>query len=183
MTGLANSGFETAGLNPGEADSWTHTTVATAFEVAGPPAVETFEDWTAGYLLGFAPGDIEVALYDSTTVFALAVDGFEVLWDGNESYLFSLGAVASAAYDAGAGPGTANVEHFEQAWSSNESYLFAFAPGDIAALGIGTEDFEGWVAGYKTAFAPGDLSAASYDVAPQAVEDFENEWTLVMTTM
>jgi hypothetical protein len=186
MTAPTNLGFETPGAAPGEADGWTLTAVATAEEIAGfgsPEApVERFEDWVTAYLDHFEPGDVEVALYDSVTVFSLAREGFEVLWDGNELYLTELGLTESASFDTAGGP--ANIERFESEWS-NSSYLTAFDSGDIAALPSGVERFESaWNnSSYLTAFGGGDLIAAEYDAALDSREDFEDEWTLTMTTM
>lgn len=48
----------------------------------------------------------------------------------------------------------AGAENFESGWRDNENSLFTFAPGN--------------------------LEAALFDTVPQAVEDFENEWIIVM---
>lgn len=76
-------------------------------------------------------------------------------------------------------------ESFEELWDSNEDYVFAFTlvnttPAEYLTF-IGSskfyEDFEELWSNDSYIYTLVATAAASYDVAPQAFEDFEEDWS------
>lgn len=191
MPAFANLGFETAGASPGSAASWTLSTSAQAWLLAGyalsayEQAFENFErEWASneGYCFDLDDAGAVAAEYESATVNPLDHDGFEVKWSSNEGYLWALGATAAAEYD------TALEDHedFEEEWLSNESYFWTLADAGSAAAQYDTtpeayEDFEEeWDANESYYWTLPATVAALYDTAPEAYEDYEEEWTLTL---
>lgn len=177
MPAPANLSFETAGAGSGEAADWTVAFTATFEELNGfgvrDDPFEDFEtQWSNdGYLFAFAGGDIEAAQFaDAAFPFVRSSEGFDVLWLGNEGYLYNLAATASAAF------GAEDLEGFETGWG-NTTFLIAFTGGDLFA---GTSDsFESGWQNDSYLFSLGATSNAVFDgPAPEAFEDFEQVFPL-----
>lgn len=176
-----NLSFETVGDSPGLAASWTSTFVSSFEAIADygttPAPWETFEaGWdNDSFLFSFTPGDISEASYGTVIVdLVKAVENFEELWSGNESYVTSLDSPEPEA--AKFGTGLDAFEAFESEWDSNENWTNAFvgigtdlsaADYDSGTGGQQDETFTTWAPGYVTSFVGvgTDLSAARYDGA------------------
>lgn len=180
MPAPTNLSFETVGGSPGLAASWTATFTSTAEEYASfgtDDGTEGFDEWVAGALFAFAPGDISFGQVGSLYVTPKYVENFEELWLGNEGDLFELALAESAVIDGGAAEGFEGVS-----WNGGLALLTAFV-GYGADLSTPTpEGFESttWNGGValKTSFVGvgTDLGAMAVGTlaGSVAVEGFED---------
>jgi len=196
---VLNYSFEIAGDEPGEAEHWSLLAQATAEEIASfdhetPEAVEDFEEeWMSNdqFAFGFVNAVFEKAIFD---VLSEALEDFEEGFSKNELFISGLtdGVNALCAlYDSAL---EEPIEDFEEEWMDCEYFVFEFdsAPS-LPALFYGLETSQPvenyevrWKGNEGFAFSFGDLlfEAATYDEAPsEPVEDFEEMWPLVMTTL
>jgi hypothetical protein len=180
---LQNASFEYAGTLRGEAEYWTLTAVTSlevlaGFGTAPEDAWEDFERW---HTLCDAFDDVTVVL----AFFDNALKGYEAFESGwaNVVYLYELppAQLVTCAFAGGA------VEDCESGWS-NVPYLrdWAFITTATGVFdGDPREDFEDqWRENQSYAWTWGAVtaSAALFDVGMQAVEDFNDRWS-IMTTL
>jgi hypothetical protein len=151
---FANIGFETAGATPGYASAWTCVFVATAEEFAGydvavPEPWEDFEEeWSTNNEAGkFNWSQVTASTASYDVTPAQTFEDFEEEW-ANEPHLWALAVTGTALYNTALDPEDA----FEWGWNSNQNDVFDW--GDIPST-----------------------ATASFDAgAPEAREDFEEEW-------
>jgi len=181
---LDNPGYEIAGVNPGDADSWNFSTNLTAerlalFGAASPP--DEWEGFEAGwtndtYLFEFDPlTDLASALFDDTVGEGESFEDFEEGWSSNETYAFEIGSVDPAVFAS-----TDEFESFESGWD-NDVYDLAMGSTTAALFDSAPEDVEdleeGW-ANDAYDFTMGAATAAAFDGAsPENFEDFEETYT------
>ena len=183
MNPVVNPSFEQPGASPGEAQGWTLTSLATAEDWApfGTRAVEDFDEWdgTEATIFTFAPADLNAAVFGPT---GKPEETFGAGW-GNDTFLEDLDGTPTEAaeFDAGA---PLEVESFID-WLAGGAWAASW--DDVASQAAPTEDFElGWSGNDSAVFSWDSLLAESalFDTTPEAVEDFEDEFTtLVMKTL
>lgn len=179
---MANPSFETGGASPGEAQDWLESQSASGQDFAmfdaadGGPAesMEDFEEywmwpWTSGYGMygyggySYAPGT----------------------HNGESQNLFGLSDLTYALFEGA----LLEFENFEYSWRNpsggpgppfNHQSAWLFTTTDVAWAAFGAliyESFEiGWSGAAYLVFGAGDTSQASFDVVPEAYEDFEEDW-------
>ncbi len=179
---ILNPSFEDEGTLPGEAAHWTLTAVTSLEEIAGfgsapEQAWDDFERWFELFAdLGAVP--------TARAFFDLSTEGFEAFatgW-GAGVFLFELppAQVVPAPFSAN------DVEDCETGWS-NASYHWSWEGVPSAAGtfdGEACEDFEEqWRSNQSYAWSWSSVAAltAMFDGGVQAVEDFENAWSLAGT--
>lgn len=188
---IVNPSFETIGAGPGLADGWTFASTASAETYATFNTADPWETFEAGwsndtYLYSLTLGNTTAGEFQTAAPTPKFVENFEEFWDSNQSYSYGIdGTVAD--FDTAAG--TLPVESFESYWVSG--YLYALSATTTAIFNSAdpVEPFEAfWNSNhlYKYAFTGvgTDLTAATFDSAPESVEDFEEDWAAsVMTTV
>lgn len=120
---IQNPNFETAGAEPGDADSWTVTSSVSIQSFAGysvgawDVAFEGFElQWSNDdFMWVFGPTDLEGAIYEPEDD---AVEWYELGWDNN-NWSDELISTDYAQYNSL----NELFEAFEREWGSNESYV------------------------------------------------------------
>lgn len=147
-----NTSFETLGNANGVASAWVFSAhaqlVYAAFDTIDDPWEDFEESWFSNENYKFSFTGIGTDLV--AAIFGggtLTVETFEKEWLGNEAYVYTLAGV-TAVFNTTT---PLNFEGFGHEWD-NDSYLYTF-------VGVGT-----------------DLTAASFDVTPEDVEDFEEDW-------
>lgn len=187
MTTLQNLGYESGMPGaPGAAQYWTVTVGASVEEYAAYNGVdfieawESFEFWTSDWTKEL--GATSAAVYASTSLVPLTVEGFEEGWDATP-WLSSLGATAAAQY----GTALEAFESFALEWNT-AGWQLGIGATSTANYDVGSpeprEDFEEeWnTAGWQLAI--GSTVAASYDGAvPEAVEDFNEVFPPVVVSV
>ena len=186
MSAIVNPSFEEPGPGPGEAKGWILTSLAMAEQWAGfgtspPRAVEDFDEWdgTEAAVFIFAPAHLRAAIFGPANK---EQETFDAGW-GNDTFLLDLGSTPSEAAEFDVGS-PLEVESFID-WLAGGAWAASW--DDVADQAAPTEDFElGWSGNDSAVFSWDSLLAESalFDTTPEAVEDFEDEFTtLVMTTI
>jgi hypothetical protein len=179
---ILNSGFETAGQQPGEAEHWILVSSTSLESIAGFGPLpllgwEGFDRWHE-HLNELDDSELVLAFFDP------AVEGyedFEQAWD-NDLYLTDLptGHVVAAEFHGG------TVEDLEDGW---DNVPFAWSWGDVieaAAIfdGEDRENFEdGWRNNEHFAWLWSGVSAevVLFDGAATPAETFTGTWELATT--
>jgi hypothetical protein len=165
---VENASFETPGVDPGQADQWSEGYDVGASDIADfvhyDGYTRPFDDFEQSWLdnqlaqSGFSLTDVVAALFDGLS---MQHENFESGWwephspaSGPNNYAamlyFYSGNFAFAMFNSGGD----EVEAFEEQWGSS--------PYNEAAI---------------STYAEGSWSTALFDAgAPEAFEDFEEEW-------
>jgi len=181
---VLNPRFEDPGLAPGEAATWTLSTLVAAERFAGfgldpVRAVEAFERWF-DLQLAFAPAGGDVVL----AFFAPQQTGFEAFERGwaNDVFLLQFPAGNAVACGFGQGP----VEDIETGWN-NTPWLTTWSDvGETVGLfnNLPFDAFEQHWGGnedFVRAFDLLDAVPARFDAGVLTAELFEGVWTLATT--
>ena len=184
---ITNPSFEEPGVLPGQADNWDEGYDSAAEDIAAfshfdgytRPWDDFEQSWLFNelYQTGFSVTDVVSAEFEGRVS---QRETFESGWKMPAPRLKLLGSQVDADYDPGG---------VQDNGVHNHSSIFAYAAEyfEVAAFTgpFSVEDFEQtWgTAPWNDAsesgfpgFGAGVLSAASFDAAPQAFEDFEEEW-------
>ena len=183
MNPVMNPSFELPGAGPGEAQGWTLTSVATVQQWAafGPWAVEAFDAWdgTGAFIFAFAPAHLQAAVFGPAS---RDQESFEAGWD-NDTFLLDLASTPTEAAEFDAGS-PLQVESFID-WLAGGAWADSW--DDVTGQAAPTDDFEqSWSSNEGAVFSWAGVLAetARFDTTPEAVEDFEEEFTtLVMKTL